>query len=630
MEDKLLEITDADIDEVEKLLGGKISFDAERRAVIKNTDTIDIQAFPGTGKTTVLVAKLAILAKKWPYSNRGICVLSHTNAARDEIEKRLGDTPIGKKLLSYPHFIGTIHSFANEFIAIPYLRSLGYPPVLIDDGITLQRRFNKIELTTKYLSKKRDGKNRCEAIDIPLKIDIGCSENTDSYKTVKSVIRQSFMEGFYTYNEMLFFARHALKIFPTLPQSVQQRFPFLFFDEAQDTSTLQWEIIKKAFTESSFSKIQRFGDSNQAIYDSYRSDDSDITFPKPGYLTISNSKRYGQKITELIKPLAIQDGDKMLGDNTTYNRNDAKHSIILFDDQDIHKVLPAFAEIIFDSFTDEEIRESSEYGFYALGMVHKESDSTDSKNNPHSVKDYFEPYQSNITQLRRTPNNLIDFFRLQVDADARFMLVENIAKGIRHVINECNPKAIPFIKSGFNSLYQLVSDENRNNFKTEFKQISFLPFESQTEWDATIERIKAFCVKWFSIDISSSELLTWSPNAIAENSQSVNEFVYTDSTTKRSVAIRLGSIHSQKGRTHLATLLLETSWYDFNIQHVLPWMLGTSAQKVLSSRDLMKLKCNYVALSRAKGLICIAMPKKNTDEKTINGLSDVGWQIKTI
>lgn len=74
-------------------------------------DSVDIQAFPGSGKTTILVAKLAILAKKWTYSNVGICVLSHTNVAREEIEERLGNTEIGRKLLSYPHFIGTEHSF---------------------------------------------------------------------------------------------------------------------------------------------------------------------------------------------------------------------------------------------------------------------------------------------------------------------------------------------------------------------------------------------------------------------------------------------------------------------------------------------------------------------------------------
>ena len=83
-----ISITDQDIDEVEVLLGD-VSFDQTRREIIKNLESFDVQAFPGSGKTTVLIAKLAILAKKWPYSHKGICVLSHTNVAKDEIDRRL-------------------------------------------------------------------------------------------------------------------------------------------------------------------------------------------------------------------------------------------------------------------------------------------------------------------------------------------------------------------------------------------------------------------------------------------------------------------------------------------------------------------------------------------------------------
>ena len=54
-----LVITDQDIDEIEKLLGN-VKFDDQRREIIKCMDTKDIQAFPGSGKTTVLISKLAI------------------------------------------------------------------------------------------------------------------------------------------------------------------------------------------------------------------------------------------------------------------------------------------------------------------------------------------------------------------------------------------------------------------------------------------------------------------------------------------------------------------------------------------------------------------------------------------
>lgn len=89
---KQIEITDEDVTWVESIMGFR--FDGNRSDIIKNLESIDIQAFPGSGKTTILIAKLAILAKKWSYTNAGICVLSHTNVAREEIEERLGNTEV--------------------------------------------------------------------------------------------------------------------------------------------------------------------------------------------------------------------------------------------------------------------------------------------------------------------------------------------------------------------------------------------------------------------------------------------------------------------------------------------------------------------------------------------------------
>ena len=150
-----IEITDDDIKWVELAMGGKVHFDKTRINVIKNLDSVDIQAFPGSGKTTILVAKLAILAKKWPYSNSGICVLSHTNVAREEIQDRLGNSEVGRKLLSYPHFIGTVHSFFDTYIVLPWLRSNGYKINIIDTDFVRTYRWNLLPYNTRaYLQRQ--------------------------------------------------------------------------------------------------------------------------------------------------------------------------------------------------------------------------------------------------------------------------------------------------------------------------------------------------------------------------------------------------------------------------------------------------------------------------------------------
>ena len=134
-------ITDQDIDEIETLLGD-ITFDLARREIIKDLGTFDVQAFPGSGKTTVLIAKLAILAKKWPHTHKGICVLSHTNVAKDEIDRHLGQNELGRKLLSYPHFIGTLHSFCDTYLSVPWLKSKGYQISMIDINISISEIYS--------------------------------------------------------------------------------------------------------------------------------------------------------------------------------------------------------------------------------------------------------------------------------------------------------------------------------------------------------------------------------------------------------------------------------------------------------------------------------------------------------
>ena len=44
-------------------------------------------------------------------------------------------------------------------------------------------------------------------------------------------------------------------------------------------------------------------------------------------------------------------------------------------------------------------------------------------------------------------------------------------------------------------------------------------------------------------------------------------------------------------------------------------------------RDITRLKCHYVALSRARGLICIAAPKDSISEADKRHLSEAGWSV---
>ena len=95
----MIAISDDDVQAIATVLG--CEFSHEQAKFIRAVGPCDLHAGPGSGKTTLLVAKLAILARKWPYRDRGVLVLSHTNVARSEVEHRLVREPAGARLLTY-------------------------------------------------------------------------------------------------------------------------------------------------------------------------------------------------------------------------------------------------------------------------------------------------------------------------------------------------------------------------------------------------------------------------------------------------------------------------------------------------------------------------------------------------
>ena len=147
-----MRITDEDINKIEGELG--LSFDDVRRNILKSNKSIDVQACPGSGKTTLLGAKLLLLAKKWDSLDTGVCVLSHTNVAKEEIMKVLLQHPAGYKFTSYPHFIGTIQEFVNKFLALPFLRSIGIKAKFIDRDKSVEEIKYHLSRETKYYLDK--------------------------------------------------------------------------------------------------------------------------------------------------------------------------------------------------------------------------------------------------------------------------------------------------------------------------------------------------------------------------------------------------------------------------------------------------------------------------------------------
>jgi hypothetical protein len=113
--------------------------------------------------------------------------------------------------------------------------------------------------------------------------------------------------------------------------------------------------------------------------------------------------------------------------------------------------------------------------------------------------------------------------------------------------------------------------------------------------------------------------------------------IYRVTNGPRSVDINLGSIHSVKGQTHLATLVLSTHWHEHSSEQILEWLLGTKVNdNGAGHRDRKRLLQTYVAMTRPTHMICLALRRSafgNEPEmfaQHISTLSDRGWRVAEI
>lgn len=648
-----IQITDEDIRWAEAILGKDIHFDEEHIKVIKCLESKDVQAFPGSGKTTALVAKLAILAKKWPASFQGICVLSHTNAAREEIEKRLGATEVGRKILSYPHFVGTFQAFFDTFIAIPWLRSKGYPVNLVDNDIVLNNRWKSLKYGyRKFLEGKEKDCNVC-AYDKELgKVVIAkLKPETATVQDVLRVIDESQKKGYFTYNEMLLFAAQALDNCQDISLALQKRFPLVLIDEAQDTSSFQCESIEKAFPTSGNTIIQCFGDKNQAIFSEGAKKQGREVFPRENHLIMSKSNRFNDSIAKLANTVAL-DSEEMQGNSNAFADKNIKHTVFLFAKKSIDKVLPAYGKLLLDTFTDEELEKYG--GCYAVGQTIKSNDTDEqqvdvnSKKYPQNVRCYCQNTISNSSIANKVPEKFIGYFvkgfnDFQATGEMSLFIAE-IFSGIKRLLNLVDHEHTIKLKGNkFSSSLTGLTCENQELIRNALKALVTGDRVSKDNWcekqKCIVKIVKGYGLHTSILNATEksrlNEFVSWDDSitiSATPDEKLINDdstYTYVDKMSNRCVAIRIGSIHSVKGQTHLATLVLETFFYEHNMQSILPYLCKMTGKKK-GERFTKRLKCQYVAMTRARGLVCLAMPIENVNAEQSEALEKLGWKIQEI
>jgi UvrD-like helicase family protein len=236
--------------------------ETQSEVVFEKEGKFVVRACPGSGKTYSVAARLADRMSIWPLNNQGIAVISFTNAAWQEIERQVTTHFKIEKPIPYPHFLGTIDSFVNRFIFLPF-------------GHLVMRCRNRPVLVGEPHGPW-SGKGFVDSLFPNLTYDI----NGDLYPINKRAMprqwennqyiiptkRRLIKAGYATQNDANYFAMKLLETYPNVAKAIIQRFPSFMIDEAQDTSEIQMRIID-LLIDNGLENIMIVGDPDQAIFE---------------------------------------------------------------------------------------------------------------------------------------------------------------------------------------------------------------------------------------------------------------------------------------------------------------------------------------------------------------------------
>lgn len=642
-------ITIDDIAKVEGiLLPAGHHFDQQRRDIIQCQHSVDVNACPGSGKTTVMLAKLVLLTRKMPFkNNQGICVLTHTNVAINEIKEKMGLSE--SNLFGYPNHFGTIQNFVNKFLAIPgYVTKFpGKRPVIIDQewhNSLVAKRYNnwygagKIWMSSKQdpISVLQSYKFNSNFDNVLTKLDGQPILNNQgpAYNNIYDFKMRILQDGILSFDDAYVLAEYYLKKYPQVIRLIQKRFPLVIIDEMQDTDYHQLSLLGKIF-DPTVTVIQRIGDENQAIYNKISS--QTVWAIGQQTLPLTGSKRFSVQIANQIDRICVNPRN-MTGNEQVIN---IQPRIILFTQPNITRVISHFANLVIES----GITDLTDRPCKAVGWVKEKEQEPGQVRN--CIKSYWQDY-SVVNKVSKTEYNNLNEYLFTPDeetiekkgtsyfVDRIFLMFAKLLRiaDIKHANGAYYSKTVLERKI---KLTPIVNDLFRSGM------ISWI--REMRKGNAPSAAIRAFITQHYFplFGIQPNQELNQFLNN--QNPTSVNNvaphdigniFSHTYDGVEqihfgKQISVHVSTIHGVKGETHAATLCLETFYFNDDIKRILSYLkIGQGApippQQV---RLIETLKMAYVAMSRPTHFLCVAIRNDGISANDTQQLEAAGWEVDT-
>jgi DNA helicase II / ATP-dependent DNA helicase PcrA len=637
-------------------LGGCDFADENQIAFLTSRISCDVQAAPGNGKTTLLVAKLALLSRAWTSRTEGVCVVSHTNAAREEVEKRLHRHSTAYSFLSYPHFVGTVTAFIDQYVALPYLRGLGWSVRRIDDevfGVMAKAgMWGKVTLAASAQQRRRRHQVETWAANLELAQDFDATPRVRPLRLrvrhrnrqpqppsasgieLEELKAELVHRGFYRFGDMTAIAIRALNASAHLSERIRARFPLVLLDEAQDTNGAQLDVLERLFGNVAVA-YQRLSDQNQTLYE----DDAEggqYWQPAAIAIPLNVSRRFGQTIASFASRLTVRANQEIIGkpDFPSCRR------LLLFDRPSIDRVVSTYGADVSAHWGAEQ-----SVSLDVRMVASRHNMYRDRRGGwPKSLVDYCPQYRSGTGTgagaeglcgaMRRLSR---DFATLREPRE----FMENLSAALTDFVEH---HGVPHPTGGrftAKNVWRTLAVDDHHRPARIRQLIVERILRGSSAWNEElwaafrVDLENACGVIAAAVGAGAGAFCSFDGDGAFLNDG--NGVDARSVVQHHGVSIRLGSVHSVKGRTADALLLVESEVHRsarsraMDLATVLPHAFGLENRNFANNDAELASATNvFVAVTRPRSFLALAMRKEAASDELMAAAIDQGWSVQDL
>ncbi len=245
--------------------------DMQKEAVLTTDGPVLILAGAGSGKTTVLVNRIAHILDKNLTSPYGILAITFTNKAANEMKTRI-ENMIGD--VARNMWISTFHSACVKILR-NHIECIGFSKNFViydtDDSKTvikdclkelnLDEKIFSPRSVSSQISKAKDELISYEEYKVRNFKDYRLSKIADVYELYqKKLLKNNALD----FDDIVYFTVKIFQENQDILSIYQNRFKYIMVDEYQDTSTVQYMLI--SLLAAQHKNICVVGDDDQSIY----------------------------------------------------------------------------------------------------------------------------------------------------------------------------------------------------------------------------------------------------------------------------------------------------------------------------------------------------------------------------